>query len=245
VKSTNNYYFRNKILRLHEFILKYKDKYRFKIDSKYFKQALLAKKYTKRDLALLNLNWNDLEEFAEDAKISRKQKREHNQILNRKNITQHQYDFDIFYTNLLEHLNKTIPDAEEPISFNDFEIYMNFIQNENKLNEHFYFQSDDDYTALEEINKCKNILKDIDVYRQDIHCKIEEDLIAAGIDPNESEDDEYENEKNDESSVDIAVEKANLFKHLPEDIRSFFINYYKNKNNPNKDEITEDDEIPF
>jgi hypothetical protein len=81
--------------------------------------------------------------------------------------------------------------------------------------------------------------EEISDYIDEIYEKIEEDLIVAGIDPNELADE-------DESSVDIEAEKAHLFEHLPENLRPLFIEVYKFNHRIKKDKIIEDDEeIPF
>jgi hypothetical protein len=248
VKSKNNYYFRNKILRLHTFILSYKDKYRFNVDYSYFKQVELAKKhhladYTKKELKELDLDWEVLEDIDRDEKASIRRTARLQRRL-KQNITKEQHNFNLFYERLLAHIDYINEGTMEirpiPLTIEHFEEYLEFINDNNQLRT--YCEKNLDYTEFGDyIGSCLDIKREILDYIDEIYERIEEDLIAAGIDPNESEN-EHKNEKGSESNIDIAVEKAYLFKHLPEEMRPFFINYYKNKNNQKKDEKTEDDE---
>lgn len=235
VRSKDDFYFRHKIFRLHKFILEYKDRYRFNIDCSYFKQLELIKSDMAQHLLKEGLaTWASLEEDDKEERAERKFQR----MLEEKGITEEEYYFNVFYKKLLNHIDQIMKTSYRPLTLQYFEKYHKLISNITKLKGYYEDPLSLDF-PIEYKRSCRDIKEEISDYIDEIYEKIEEDLIAAGIDPNELADE-------DESSVDIEVEKAHLFEHLPENLRPLFIEVYKFNHRIKKDKIIEDDEeIPF
>lgn len=194
MKSTDNYYFRSKITRLHKFVLQYKDKYHFNINYKDFEQVTLAKEYrlenyTKEELEKMGLDLGMVIEINEGKREEAIRVNKKKRKLEELGLTEEQENFNVFYEKLLNHIDEIIESKCRPLTIEYFEEYLDFISDIKKVEKH-YTEAIGFYDSGYFVTSCTDMKEEISDYLHEIYERIDEDLIAAGIDPNESEEDE-------------------------------------------------------